>query len=300
MTPARFRWGMLFILFGVLLLLTKTRVLDIDFWMDFLGFLPILLIAIGIEKIFTKSKLQFISYVVPVLFLGGVMWFAFSDYRYSDDNDFLRAKTVVEEADPSLELLCAVLDLDEENLTIRDATDDLLRGRFRKYTRKPHYRHIEESDEAKVWITSSSKRWLPRGIIKFDDDSDDDWRLSFSNRVPLVLECRGEKSDIHLNLSTTPLQRLHLDADKSDIYLKLGELESMVTVFVSGYDSKLRLRVPHESGLLVKGVEDDSYLQEIGLERHNGDFTSEGFDTLGNRIEVDLDDEFRSLSIDFY
>jgi hypothetical protein len=51
MTPARFRWGMLFILLGTLLLLVNADVLSHNFWIDFIYLLPFLLIAIGLENL---------------------------------------------------------------------------------------------------------------------------------------------------------------------------------------------------------------------------------------------------------
>jgi len=183
---------------------------------------------------------------------------------------------------------------------VRDATDDLLYGRFRKFTQKPEYKLEFEDDEANLSLTSSHSRWFKHGFIHVETDEEDDWRLAFSNEVPLVLKCYGDHSDIHLNLATTPLRELLLDADDADIYLKVGDLEPNVRIIVSGADSKFRLRVPHQIGLRVSGVDDDGYLREIGLDRQNGFFMSDGYDTLPQRIEVDLDDRFRSLSIDYY
>jgi len=71
-------------------------------------------------------------------------------------------------------------------------------------------------------------------------------------------------------------------------------------VAVKGLDSKLRLRIPRDAGLRVIGVGDDEYLQQVGLSREDGGFISDGYDTLQNKIDVDLDDRFRSLSIDYY
>ena len=49
MTPARFRWGSLLVLVGVILLLRNLDVITNSFWTDFLIYFPILLIAIGIQ-----------------------------------------------------------------------------------------------------------------------------------------------------------------------------------------------------------------------------------------------------------
>ena len=86
----------------------------------------------------------------------------------------------------------------------------------------------------------------------------------------------------------------------SDIYLRIGDLQRLVNVSIEGSDSKLRLRIPRESGLKVEGVRDDDYLRRIGLSESDGAFVSEGYDTLSYHIDVDLDDRYSSLSIEHY
>ena len=73
-----------------------------------------------------------------------------------------------------------------------------------------------------------------------------------------------------------------------------------VDVSLVGDDSKLRLRVPRDVGLRVSGTDHSRYLDRLGLMERNGSFINEGYDTMQSRIVVDLDDRFRSLSIDVY
>jgi hypothetical protein len=103
-----------------------------------------------------------------------------------------------------------------------------------------------------------------------------------------------------MNLSTTPLLRLDMIAEDASVYLKLGDLEPDVAVKVKGYDSRVRLRIPREAGLRIGGVEDPEYLETVGLIRAQDAFMTAGYDTLAVKIDVELDDRFRSLSIDFY
>jgi len=84
------------------------------------------------------------------------------------------------------------------------------------------------------------------------------------------------------------------------MYVKIGDLLPLVVISVMGDESKLRLRVPRDVGLRVTGMEHDRLLTRLGLIKSNGFFVNNGYDTLQNKIVVDLDDRFRSLSIDFY
>ncbi|MFH1373961.1 MAG: DUF5668 domain-containing protein [bacterium] len=299
MTPARFRWGMFLILLGVLLLLRNTNVFNDNFWPDLLIWFPVVLIAVGIEKIFAKTRVRFISYLTSVgLFLGGLFIAASGSLNGSEGN-FFSASTYQQEFDPSVETLHAVLELDETDLTIRDSGEDGLYARFDRFTRKPKITYRVRDNEATVTFISRSQSLLGGAIVINTDDTQD-WYLRFPEKIPLNLECTGNGADLHLNLSTTPLQKLKLMADDARVYLKLGDLEPYVKIDIAGEDSNLRLRVPHGVGLKVLGQDYRSYLSRIGLVSDDDGFMTSGFDSAGNHIEINLDDRLGSLSIDFF
>jgi len=293
---------MLFIMVGVLILLANLNVLSGHFWLDFFYFIPFLLIAIGIEKIFAGTKFRMVSYATTILLVAAGFWVAFEGCnRNGAVSSFFEAETIREEADPSVVATTAVLRLGTGSITIRDATDDLIYGSFGEWTFKPRFEHKVVDGQAIIELVrplESRRSW--GGVVRIENDEADEWYLSFSRNLPLSLECYGEESDLHLNLSTTPLKDLTVEAPDSDIYLKLGTLEPLVSVAVKGADTKLRLRVPREAGLKVSGVDDPEYLETVGLVRDGDNFVTPGFDTSTPQLRVELDDRFRSLSIDTY
>ncbi len=300
MTPARFRWGVLFILIGSLVLLQKTDVVSGSFWFGLISLFPFLLIAIGVEKIFTNTRFQMISYASSVILVLGGLYIAFSESKLGVDASYWDKTSIVQDADPAVNIIDARVVLADGDLTIRDATSDLLNATFMEYTHKPKYSYKNEGGRAIVEFVNQPRQ-LFGGIVKIENgEEEDDWRLKFSEAVPLILKCTGENSDIHLNLAQTPLRELSLDADDADVYVKLGNVEPNVKVSIAGLDTKLLLRVPKKSGLRVFGFEDSDYLYEVGLVEQEGAFVTEGYDSLSNRIEVDLGNRFRSLRIDYY
>jgi hypothetical protein len=300
MTPARFRWGALLVLVGLILLLRNLDVIDSNyFWTGFLIYFPILLIAIGIEKIFTRSKFQAVSYATTVLVFAGGLYLALSGSHSSSGGDFFQETSYNWTDDAAVKELHAVLDLGRGNLTVRDATDELVFAQFNEFSSKPEIERSVDGGVGNIRFTGKGSRFLG-GLVKIETGEDADWYLSFSNVLPLILECNGSQSDIHLNLATTPVKQLKVDAEEATVYLKLGDLEDRVNVDVSGSDSDVRLRIPITAGLRVSGITDEQYLKQVGLERHNGWFTNAGYDTMRSKIDVNLDDKQSSLSIDFY
>ena len=106
-----------------------------------------ILIAIGIEKIFAKSRLQFISYLTSIFLLAGALYVAFTGSLGGVNNSFFSESVYIKEYDPSVNSLKAIMELDETNLTIRDSGDDLIYGQFDRFTCKPdiEYRLIAVS-----------------------------------------------------------------------------------------------------------------------------------------------------------
>ncbi len=298
MTPARFRWGIILITIGVLLLLQNIGVLPSDIWLELAILFPILLIAIGIEKIFTRTRLQFISYFTSIALFVLAMYLAF--YYGQDGGGYFSTTTHRIENDPRVEVIRAELKPGATNLTIRDSGSDLAYGRFDRFTRKPDIDYRIVDDTAIVEYKARNLTYLG-GAIKISGESDRDWYMRFSEKTRLLLHCSGFDADMHMNFATTPLHRLSLDASDCYIYLKLGDLEPRVTVDVRGDGSSLKLRVPEGIGLRVIAPEYDDYLERLGLIRATDHvFMTPGYDTLATRVELDLDKDLSSFSVDFF
>lgn len=301
MTPARFRWGMLLVLVGTLLLLVNADILNHNFWVDFVYLVPFLLIAIGIEKIFSHTRFKIISYVTTVALVAGALYVAFEGSSISNSGNFFDSSTLVYEEDNSkIDIIDAELDLGSSSLTIRDAADELLDARFGEWSSKPTSSLEIDGRTARIEVSNRRGPRFLGGTVRIDGDEPEDWRVAFSRDIPLNLDVAGEDNDLSLNLATTRLRVLTIDDNDADIYLKIGDLEPSVRLKIKGTDSQVRLRVPQESGLIISGINDPTYLEQVGLEARGGDYVTPGFDNASVRIQAELDDNFRSLSIDYY
>ena len=301
MTPARFRWGLLLVQIGLLMLMYNLGILGDNFWEDLLMYFPVVLIAVGVEKIFTRSRMQFISYLSSVFLFFGGLAIAITAGQMGSDGSFFSDYSYDLESDPKVEKIHAIVRLDANDLTIRDSSRDLIRSRFARFTHKPEIEYYLKENEAIIEISGRSGS-LIGGLVKIETDEPQDWNLLFSRTVPLELECYGDEADIHLNLSTTPLSVLKLDADDARIYLKIGRLEPLVRVLIRGDDSRLRLRLPGDVGIKVLGEEEEfgALLEQLGLSRHEDAFFNEDFELFDNQVEIELDPRLKSLSIDFF
>lgn len=299
MSPARFRWGIILILLGLLIFLQNINVLDDYFWTSLAFFIPVLLIAVGVEKIFTKTRLQFISYLTSIVILVGGLAFAFSSNIGDRAGSFFSESQIQRMHDEDVKYIIAEIEVDETALTIRDSGDDIVFAKFDRFTRKPDVKYDIMGDTAELKFLAHRNDLLG-GIVKMEVDQQQDWMISFSRSIPLKLVCKGDGADVHLNMATTPLENLELDLHDSYIYLKLGDLIPNVRVKISGDDSRLKLRIPGHVGVKVNAAGYESYFEHVGLKRSNGWYISGGIDSVKSKVEIDLGDKLSSFSIDYF
>jgi hypothetical protein len=292
---------MLLVQIGIIILLINVDVIDADAFLDLLLWFPIFLIAVGVEKVFTRSRMELIAYATTVCLMAGGLWIVFDASAGPDGSSFFSRTSFSEKLDPEAREIFAEMEIDDAEVTVRDATDALVYARFAEFTPKPRVSYdLDEEGVARLKFSSRAGRQWSH-IIHYEDGYRYDWSVKFSESLPLTLECYGEDADLHLNFATTPLRNLKLDAENTDVYLKIGDIESEVTVAIFGVDSEVKLRVPRESGLRISGRDFAALLARVGLvELADGIFVSEGYDTSSQRINVDLDERLKSLSIDTY
>lgn len=299
MTPARLRWGLLLVQVGALILLVNLEVIDLNFIPLLLSAIPFFLILVGIEKIFTRSRAEVISYLAVLsIFVGGIV-IAVIGTGDSDYGSFFHRTDYHQKYDPSIKELQALIRIGDGDLTVRDVTDDLFHAKFAKYTSKPKIRYDTENQIGKLRLQKRSHA-LWGNVVRINVDDRADWTLYFSGVIPLDLECYGDNCDVALNLASTPLKRLKIDADESDLYLKIGEIEPLVSLDLRGNHSDLRLRLPSGASVTIKADEFASYLEQIGFVKENGFFKFSDSDSSSAEIEIELDRRFDDLKIEFY
>ena len=176
MTPARFRWGMAFIAIGFLLLLQNMRVLDWYFTWDLFFFLPLVIIAIGIEKIFTRSRLEFISYFTTLAIFAGISFMVYDSVNASDLGNSSSNRISI---DPSIEAIHAVLNISGGDLEIRDSRRNEISYRFEDWSPRPKIRTDVHDGLLNIQIDSRLWKILGKGFVARMGD-DDYWKLAFA------------------------------------------------------------------------------------------------------------------------
>jgi len=298
MTPSKLRWGLLFIVVGILLLLCNTGHLDWDYWYEILSWWPLLLIAIGIEKIFLKTRLEFISYLSPLILVAAMIFVAIDIGPERNVGNFFSSTRWNEDYDASVDHIDAVIKHGNINLYVTRTTTDLISARFDRFSRKPDIDFSKSDGVAELDITRR-KGGFGGAVIISGRRYGRDWKVSFSDQVPLSLKCIGDGSDITLNLQTIPLQDLTIQNEAGDMDLRIGDKYPNVAVLIDGADSDFRLKAPEKCGIEVSGDKYESYLSAIGFIKNGVNYYTKAYDSAAVKLRLDIPEELRHLSIEF-
>lgn len=295
MSPARFRWGVLFILCGTILLLNNMGHLSWWAWSEIAALWPLILIAIGIEKIFAGSKLKIISYLSTVALAAFVIWAAFSGV---DGKGWGGSNRFTLETDSSITKLFGKLEMDDNDLNIKMSRRNLFQSRYRGSGLPPKIDHHDDGNTMWVDVSeSNTPRWLHIGSRRSNELD-----VYLSNDIPISLVCRGDKSDMRIDCRKLKLEEITVDSERGNIRLFVGDLLDNVKVSLEGDDADFRLFLPPDCGLRVSGMEEavSRLLTRIGLVESGKYYESQGFDSLTPRVELELSRDLSQLSIDYY
>ena len=302
MNASSLRWGIILIALGSLWLLVRGDVLDGDVFWRLLSLWPILLIAWGIEIIFRKTKAAWMAYASPLIVFLGVVAVAWGSYYWDGKAN---GDTWTREIGSDTRLISAVIDLDNYDFEVKSIDANAISGNFRGVGCPPEILFTQSGESATIELGQSSG-WCVgpgssiSGIFEVSGEGLREMVMKLPTLAPVAFILSGAESHATLDLTEVPLRSLEGDVEGVRMSVRLGGKERQVTLKLRGPDNRFRLETPLGSGLRVRSEGYESYLESLGLVKGAAGFESPGFDTLTPQVEIDLDDDLSSLSIDYY
>ncbi len=117
------------------------------------------------------------------------------------------------------------------------------------------------------------------------------WRISLSPELRWDLEMDSGAVDGELDLQGLPLGKVKLKMGAGNMTLRLGHNGDRVKVKVEAGASNLRIQVPEDTGLSlsVSGALAGNNLKELGWPQVDGRYRSPAYETLPDRIDLELE-----------
>ena len=300
MSPARFRWGILFILVGGLLLMNNIGWLDWWVWVDILSFWPLILIAIGVEKIFSKTRLEVLSYLAPLALAGAIIWIAWDGITtkqgyFGGGKGYSYDLSDIEDVDR----LAVKFDMNDCDLTLRSTSRYAFKVREDGVRWLPKIEYEKENGIAYIDLEARKSWRYLIGRHRWDGDID----TYVSTDLPVSIDCRGDESDMRIDCRRIMLQSLDISSEEGHVKIYLGNRSDSVKVDLEGGDrSDFGLSLPRNCALRIGGETDriEHEFERLGLDKSGQYFTGSSLDSLAIQVYITIGGDISRFSIDYY
>lgn len=311
MPVGKVRTGVILISIGVLLLLNTTGMVDFGFW-RWLGKLwPVILIAIGIEKMFSSaqsSNMRNLAWLSPIIIVGVVSYAVVAgqnddnsstwndgwQWNWDDNSDSpTSTHTWSEPLNADAKRLDLVLEMSGGRLTVRGGSDpgNLVVARTSNRGEKPKSTTSVGADG--VYTVRIAQR----------DNSDrrgrDQWIMKVTDSLPVKLKVEGGAARMRLDLSALKIESLELDAGAADIDIVLGSLVSNVICDLECGAAAMDITIPSVAGLRLDrdGVLSRLSQNDLNLVDRGSFSETEGYADSAVKIEMRVSSALTSLRL---
>ena len=301
MSVSRIRNGVILLSVGIVLLLNNLNYVDWSVWVSILSLWPVLLIAIGIEKIFAKTSLSFLAYLSPILLLFAILGPAYYFYHNEKDSITYEGKTFRWEKEmvSTVKRGYASFDFKAGKLKTGAGQDKLIRAELDYSRREPLclYNYSEKDSLVKIDLKDRDHLW--RGWFNPRSNNRHEWNVFLSDKIPWDLQIENSVMNGSLDFSGIILENLSVDLDVSSLKIKLGNKARNLKVKIDSDVSRLELLLPRDAGLNIetRSSLSSTDFQDISVNHEKKRYWTSNYASAPSKIDISLHGDISSLKI---
>jgi hypothetical protein len=308
MNIGRIRNGAILISAGVVLLLNTMDHLSWSVWFRIFSLWPVILVAIGIELLFKKTRLSFLTLISPLLFFAAILGPAFvfdsylgviggasQTYHFSEDLD-----SALTEARVSVRLNAG-------DLVISSGTGTLISADLDYFERKPivTYEASNLDSSARFKVRDRERRWLEWNFSqgRFHGAwNRKSWEIRLTERIPIDLTVYVKTGDADLDLSGLKVRILDLDTRTSQARVRIGNLVDEVSARIESKASKVSVSLPEDMALRIENHSNlsSTSFSWFTLEETDDGYETPDFDQAARKLTLYLEGSLTKLKVSRY
>lgn len=301
------RWGVILLGIGLYFLAINFDYINYSVWLELISLWPILLIAIGLEFIFSKTKYYWLGILSPLLIAFTFTYAAFSDGRSCDNYNWSAKRSYrIEEftyelsQDSTINNLKLYMDFGVGEMWVGPVSDKLFLGEFEYSYKKPRCSFKSSGANGEIRInTLARKNYNIFHRKKISNDAN----IFIADYIPLRLDFNIGAASVNLDLSDLIIKKLNLDTGAAKIDLKLGcQSKDDISVDINAGASQITIGIPREMGLVIDSdaALSSTNFKKLGLEKHNGAYRSNNYDSSDCRASITIDSGVSSIRVEYY
>ncbi len=302
MKIAKIRSGVILISLGIVFLLNNLGYVPWSVWFRILSLWPVILIAIGIEIIFRKTHLSFLTILSPLLFMAAILGPAYFQnveltevYRSSETYEY------AEVLDTSVAKVTAIIQLRAGNLEVSSETGRLVSTKLDYWKRKPitTYEYSGFDSSATIEIRDRERGWKGWSWRTWGSK---DWEIKLTDQIPVNLRIYAKATDGDLNLSDLKLKNLTLDIKAASFNIKLGDLVNQLDGRIESDACRLSLLIPEDIGLKIENYAKltSTSFSELSILKYDNIYQTSNFDQAATKITISLEGSVTRLVVKSY
>jgi hypothetical protein len=300
------RWGIIWIGVGLFFLAINLELLDSLVFPRLFSLWPVLLIAVGVELIFRRTRLYFLAFLSPLLIAGAFIFAAYAqgDWGWNAD-DFWRRwvwqaenkkKDVVEvPADSSVRAVELYLQCGSSDIVLGPSSESIFKASSEYYRRSPWIMHSLKDGIERIEFTDRERTRLAIFGINIAVSRNE---IRVGDYLPLTANITTAEENSDFDFSQIMLSNLNLKFRSKRADLMFGSMVDTVRIVISGECGELGISVSRDFGVAVTGDSSmlDALLSNSGLMRRPEGYFSADFDINVRHINLVLRAEIESIS----
>ena len=252
MNPSRVRWGIMLILIGLVFLAINLGKLSWWIWVDLLNLWPVLLIAIGLELIVKKSKLQYLGYLSTLLIIGAFAWVIYDNGGFGNDayGSYPSSRNEATLAYANETTANLSLDFSRGRLYFNSDANYLVRATTQNSRSSVELQRTGTVPACSVTVTTATRHITPLTTINSNENH---WKCYVHPEVLVNYDLKLDDTDFRFFAQDLKVDTIRIDAEHSDLLVKLGNHQAHSYLNVTGRNSDLDLYIPDSVGIRLEG-----------------------------------------------
>ena len=307
MKVSSIRWGVIWMGIGFIFLAINFQVLDSLVFPRLFSLWPILLVAIGLELIFRKTKFYFLALLSPLLiaaafiivvtyggnYEGGVKEF-FRDWswRYESTKTFDQIITI----EDSISKMNLKLELGNTPFNLNSVNSKSLSVNSRYQKKTPDISYDKNGDS--IIVDFKYKENSKSSIFGYEKNFTP-CEINIPGELPVSINLKTGYSDPVIDFSQFNMIDLSLVFDSKTAVLNIGNRSDQDSIVLTGKVDELTINCPNDLGVEITGhnmamIEYDS---ELFQNVHSDTLRSNEYSTSLKNVKIKMDGEIKYIVI---
>jgi hypothetical protein len=271
-------WPVLLIGAGTLLLLNNFGPRSYVTWTKIIQLWPLILIAFGIDLIFSSRTWWgiSISIVLVLLIVGGAVWWVGFEGSIPSGASY----TVEKAFSPDIQKADIRYQLGAGQLVVGDLSGGDMLTAGNAFPEKPEETYTEIEGVATYSLEADFPAFYPNTT---------QWEMGLLTSLPLSLQVDNGAGELFLALERLELEMLSVKQGVGDIVIRLPQgVEGEVSIDQAV--GRIQILIPEETGVYIQFDKAISQLDvPSGYQRQGDTYTSPGYESAAETIEIYLE-----------